>query len=90
MNFSAIDIETANADKASICQIGLVTHENGVAVEEWRTYVDPEDYFDGINVAIHGDRTPGSEPPAMWENEHITRHSRQTRRAVFGRAIGAA
>jgi alginate O-acetyltransferase complex protein AlgI len=36
------------------------------------------------------DRTPAFEPPAMWENEHITRHSRQTRRAVFGSAIDAA
>jgi hypothetical protein len=36
------------------------------------------------------DRTPAFEPPAMWESEHITRHSRQTRRAVFGSAIYAA
>ena len=35
------------------------------------------------------DRPPGSEPPTMWENEHITRRLRQTRRAVFGRAIDA-
>jgi DNA polymerase-3 subunit epsilon len=54
MNFVAIDIETANADMASICQIGLVKVENGILSEEWKTYVDPEDYFDGINVAIHG------------------------------------
>jgi LPS sulfotransferase NodH len=36
------------------------------------------------------DRTPGFEPRAMWENEHITRHSRQTRRAVFGSKIDVA
>ena len=54
MNFVAIDVETANADMASICQIGLVKCENGTLSDKWKTYVDPEDYFDGINVSIHG------------------------------------
>lgn len=54
MNFVAIDVETANADMASICQIGLVKFMNGVLAEEWKTYVDPQDYFDAINVSIHG------------------------------------
>lgn len=54
MNFVAIDVETANADMASICQIGLVKCEDVVLTEEWKTYVDPEDYFDGINVSISG------------------------------------
>src|SRR3972149_367320 len=54
MNFIAIDVETANADMASICQIGLARFEKGVLVDEWNTYVYPEDYFDDLNVAIHG------------------------------------
>ncbi len=54
MDFVAIDVETANADLASICQIGLVKCANGALAEEWKTYVDPEDYFDGMNVSIHG------------------------------------
>ena len=54
MDFIAIDVETANADMASICQVGLVKYEDGVLSDEWNTYVDPEDYFDGINVSIHG------------------------------------
>jgi DNA polymerase-3 subunit epsilon len=54
MDFVAIDVETANADMASICQIGLAKYESGVVLQEWKTYVDPEDYFDGINVSIHG------------------------------------
>lgn len=54
MNFVAIDVETANADMASICQIGLARYENGVLADEWKSYVDPQDYFDGINVSIHG------------------------------------
>lgn len=54
MEFVALDVETANADMASICQIGLARYENGSLVEEWKTCVDPEDYFDGINILIHG------------------------------------
>jgi DNA polymerase-3 subunit epsilon len=54
MNFVAIDVETANADMASICQIGIVRCENGNLSDEWKTYVDPEDYFDGFNESIHG------------------------------------
>lgn len=54
MNFSAIDVETANADMGSICQIGIARFQNGEIVDEWKTYVDPEDYFDPINISIHG------------------------------------
>jgi len=54
MNFVAIDVETANADMASICQIGLVKYVDGVLSDEWKTYINPEDYFDEINISIHG------------------------------------
>lgn len=54
MNFVAIDVETANADMASICQIGLSKFDNGILSDEWKTYVDPEDYFNPFNISIHG------------------------------------
>lgn len=54
MEFVALDFETANSDMSSICQLGLVHFENGLLKEEWKTYVDPEDYFDEINISIHG------------------------------------
>jgi DNA polymerase III epsilon subunit-like protein len=54
MEFVAIDVETANADMASICQIGIARFANGALTDEWKTYVDPQDYFDGMNVSIHG------------------------------------
>lgn len=53
-SFIAIDVETANADLASICQIGIVKYECGTLVHEWSSYVNPEDYFDGVNISIHG------------------------------------
>jgi DNA polymerase III subunit epsilon len=54
MNFIAIDVETANPNMASICQIGLAKFVDGHVAEEWSTLVDPEDYFDDVNVSIHG------------------------------------
>ncbi|RME56713.1 transposase [Candidatus Parcubacteria bacterium] len=54
MNFVALDVETSNPDLASICQIGIVTFANGVIVDTWQSLVNPEDYFDGMNVYIHG------------------------------------
>ena len=54
MEFVAIDVETANADLASICQIGLVAVRAGKIADTWLTLVNPEDFFDGFNVGIHG------------------------------------
>jgi DNA polymerase-3 subunit epsilon len=54
LNFVAIDVETANADMASICQIGVVKYIEGGLIEEWSSLIDPEDYFDSINTEIHG------------------------------------
>jgi DNA polymerase-3 subunit epsilon len=54
MDFVAIVVETANADMASICQIGVAKYSDGKLIKEWSSLVDPEDYFDFINVDIHG------------------------------------
>lgn len=54
MNFIAIDVETANADMASICQIGIAKYVNGGLLEEWASLINPEDFFDFINIEIHG------------------------------------
>lgn len=54
MKFVAVDVETANADMASICSIGVAAFEHGALVSEWYSLVDPNDYFDFINVSIHG------------------------------------
>ena len=54
MKFIAIDVETANADLASICQIGVVSFQDKQVDETWESLVDPEDEFDEVNVSIHG------------------------------------
>src|SRR5690606_28898211 len=54
MDFVAIDVETANADMASICQIAVARCTHGAISHEWKSYVDPADYFDFVNISIHG------------------------------------
>jgi DNA polymerase-3 subunit epsilon len=63
-SFTAIDVETANADFASICQIGVVRFDDGEVVSEWQSLVNPEDYFSSVNVGIHGitDESVASAP----------------------------
>lgn len=54
MKFTAIDVEIANPDMASICAIGAATFENGQLSSEWYSLLNPGDYFHPMNVAIHG------------------------------------
>ena len=54
LTFNAIDVETANADRASICQIGIVQVVDGQVVDTWETLVDPQEPFDFWNVRVHG------------------------------------
>jgi hypothetical protein len=53
-DFIALDVETANADSASICSIGLVHFREGEVFKSLTILVDPEDQFDPINMSIHG------------------------------------
>ncbi len=50
MEFVSIDVETANADMASLCQVGIACYDKNCLVDEWVTLVDPEDEFDFINI----------------------------------------
>lgn len=54
MEFVAVDVETANADRSSICQIGIACFENGRLSNGWKSLVNPEDYFDAVNISLHG------------------------------------
>ena len=53
-DFVAFDVETANPDLASICQIGIARFADGQFCEKWEQYVNPQDFFHPRNVAVHG------------------------------------
>ena len=52
--FYVLDVETANADYSSICQIGIAKFQNGELIEKWQSLINPQNYFDGMNISIHG------------------------------------
>lgn len=54
ISFNAIDVETANRNWGSICQIGIVQVRDGRIATEFCTLVDPEERFEYGNIAIHG------------------------------------
>jgi DNA polymerase-3 subunit epsilon len=54
VDFVVIDVETANADLSSICQVGIASFRDGDLVDTWVSLVNPEDYFSPINISIHG------------------------------------
>lgn len=54
MDFVVIDVETANPDLASICQVGVAIFANGKFSQSWSSLVNPEDYFYAHNVSVHG------------------------------------
>lgn len=54
MDFVALDVETANADLSSICQIGIVQFDAGAIFKHDSFLIDPQDEFDEINISIHG------------------------------------
>ena len=54
MTFNAIDVETANYSRSSICQIGIAKVVDGAVVDRWSTLVNPEDEFIGHLTRIHG------------------------------------
>ena len=54
MEFVAIDVETANQNLFSICQIGIASFSKGRLVRTWGTLINPEDSFSSFNIRLHG------------------------------------
>lgn len=57
LNFTAIDVETANNQRASVCAVGIVQVRNGKISETFEWHVTPPtglDSFHARNIAIHG------------------------------------
>ncbi|GAA3819868.1 exonuclease domain-containing protein [Cellulomonas soli] len=57
LSFTAIDFETANPKRASVCSVGVVKVRDGVVVDSMETLVQPPPghrSFSSYNVAVHG------------------------------------
>jgi DNA polymerase III subunit epsilon len=68
VDFIAIDVETANADMSSICQIGIVDFRDGKVFQEHSISINPETWFDVINSKIHGISAEDVESASKFPN----------------------
>ena len=54
-NFAAIDFETANQQRTSICSVGIVIVRNGEIVDSYYSLIKPEpEYYSYWNTRVHG------------------------------------
>ena len=55
MNFIAIDFETANSNRSSICSVGIAIVEKRKLVDTKHIYIKPTpNYYDSFNTVLHG------------------------------------
>ena len=53
-SYVALDVETANDFRGSICSIGMVKFKDGKIIDTFYSLINPEEEFDGYNSFIHG------------------------------------
>lgn len=90
--FVALDVETANNDRGSICQIGVACVRPDNSIETWVTYVDPQTsrwVFTGLhgisNATVNGAPTFAEILPILEEGLRgltVYQHSGFDRSAV--------
>lgn len=70
MSFTAIDFETANSQRGSVCAVGLAKVVSGEIVERASWLIKPPsglDHFEPRNVGIHGIRAQDVVTALDWE-----------------------
>ena len=70
ISFTAIDFETANGNRGSVCAVGLVKVRDGKIVDKASWLIKPPpglDHFDPINVEVHGINERDVVHAADWE-----------------------
>ena len=70
-DFAAIDFETANACRSSVCSVGIVIVRNGEITERFYSLIHPEpDYYSYWNTQVHGltqaDTEDAENFPEVW------------------------
>lgn len=54
-DFAAIDFETANGERTSVCAVGVVIVRNGMIADRFYSLIHPEpDYYTYWNTKVHG------------------------------------
>ena len=70
VDFFSVDVETANYDRASICQIGVVTVRDGQIIDRWESLVDPQATFNFTDIHGIDESAVADQPtlPGLWED----------------------
>lgn len=76
MKYLAIDVETANSDYSSLCQIGIAEFDNGQIIKKWSSIINPEEYFDLFNIEIHGIDEEATKNAPTFKEIYNALHSR--------------
>ncbi|MFA6778474.1 MAG: exonuclease domain-containing protein [Paludibacteraceae bacterium] len=71
-NFAAIDFETANGQRTSVCSVGVVVVREGVIVDNFYSLIQPEpNYYTYWTTQVHGltnvDTDGAPVFPFVWE-----------------------
>jgi DNA polymerase III subunit epsilon len=71
IDFAAIDFETANQQRTSVCSVGVVVMKNGEITERYYSLIKPEpDYYLYWNTRVHGltaqDTVNAPTFPEVW------------------------
>lgn len=70
-DFAAIDFETANSDRSSVCSVGIVVVRSGVITDKLYELIRPApNYYSRWTTQIHGlsynDTADAQQFPAVW------------------------
>ncbi len=70
-DFAAIDFETANGSRTSVCSVGVVIVRNGVVADTFYSLIRPNpNYYSWFTTQIHGltraDTDPAPHFPEVW------------------------
>ncbi len=100
MNFVALDFETANHQRESVCEIGIAIVQDGMLKEQKSWLVRPRDnWFNSMNTRIHGidAQKVASEPEfdEIWqqvkhyfEDAYIVAHNASFDLSVLRHVLG--
>ena len=54
-DFAAIDFETANNERSSVCSVGVVIYRGGMKIDEFYSLIKPEpEYYNYWCTQVHG------------------------------------
>ncbi|MDE6143408.1 MAG: 3'-5' exoribonuclease, partial [Muribaculaceae bacterium] len=71
LDFAAIDFETANANRCSVCSVGVVVVRGGKVTDKYYRLIHPvPNYYSPANVSVHGitkrDTETADTFPEVW------------------------